>query len=128
MQIDYFVIASKESFMKSRHLFLSEVFLHIAADIIVHSTLLAFLHNVVVTYVQNLLVSAEIQKFWSFTTFRQILEFLSEQLFDGITEMHLWVVSSLHDPAIILAQLLFPSVETHNNGSDEMSLQIPDEF
>ncbi len=63
MHIDFFVVASIESFMKSRHLFLSSLFLHIAVDIIAHSRLLAYLQNVVVISVQNLLVSAEIQKF-----------------------------------------------------------------
>ncbi len=63
MQIDYFVIVFKESLIKSRQLFLSSVFLHIALDIIAHSRLLAFLHNAVIISVQNLSESAEIQKF-----------------------------------------------------------------
>ena len=47
----------------SRHLFESAKFLHIPVDIVVHSRLIEFLHNVRPIGVQNLLVSAEIQKF-----------------------------------------------------------------
>ena len=104
------------------------MFLQIAGDIIVHSRLLEFLHVVVIIAAQNLLVSAEIHKFLSNKIFRQIRVFISEQWVIGIVETQLWVVSSLQDPLIILEQELFPSVETHSNGSEEMSLQIPDEF
>jgi hypothetical protein len=118
----------KELIEISRHLLFSAEFLHIAVDMVVHSRLLGFLHNVFIIALQNLLALAEIQKFWSIKIFLQIWVILSEQEFDGIMETQLCVASSLHDPSIILVQILFPSVEMHSVGSDETSVQIPCEF